>query len=103
MHNICMERDLFIKLSENNLSGPIRTQVRAYAGLMGNMGGAVRALKIMLRCGCRPPQDNAMRCGAGAGLACAGRCLKFRPAQISSVYTITTTVAHLTNPAYNLW
>ena len=56
------------------LSGPIFTQVRAYAGLMGYMCGAVRALKIMLRGGCGPPQDKEVWCGAGAGLACAGRC-----------------------------
>ena len=51
-----------------NRSGPIITQVRAYVGLMDNMCGVVQALKIMLRGGCGPPQDNEVRCGCGPSL-----------------------------------
>ena len=53
------------------LSGPIIAQVRAFAGLMAIRAvrcGAVRALQIMLRGGCGPPQDNEVRCGCGPSL-----------------------------------
>ena len=58
-------------------------QVRASAGLSllkcGPMRAlwaicVVRALKIMLQCGCGPPQDNEVWCDVGAGLASVGRC-----------------------------